>query len=119
MLPPDDEALQSDVYLEALLDAHRRVPRAVSRADAVDPELRRTAEALDRTLVRFHIRGESRPATEAIPFPHPTATARADDDPRDAVNRLLVGGAIASGVSLAGAAAWVAWRRRSRPETVA
>jgi hypothetical protein len=140
VFPPDDEVLQSDVYLERLLDAHRRVPRAVPRADeALDPELRRAAHALDRTLVRFHpsfrfeeslsarlraaaetITGDERPPGVTIPFPfQPRVTGSSTEDGREAVQRLLVGGAIASGVSLAGAAAWLAWRRRSRPETAA
>ena len=140
MLPPDDEVLQSDVYLERLLDAHGRAPRTVPRdTDALDPQIRHTATALDRTLIRFHpsfrfeeslagrlraaadtMLGDDRPMGVTVPFPFsPRTTERAADEGREAVNRLLVGGAIASGVSLAGAAAWVAWRRRSRPEPLA
>jgi hypothetical protein len=140
VLPPDDEALQSDVYLERLLDAHRRAPHAIpGDSDSLDPELRRTAHLLDRSLVRFHpsfrfeeslamrlraaaetTLGEERTLAATIPFPlTPRTGDAAADEARDAVQRLLVGGAIASGVSLAGAAAWVAWRRRSRPETAA
>jgi hypothetical protein len=161
MLPADDEALQSDVYLELLLDSHRRGPRLVASpgVEPLHPDLRRAAQLLDRNLLRFHpsfrfeealaarlraaaeavgsphlARGQTLPfpgratwprpfpprANWALPFPPratwplPRTPFLADD--REALNRMLVGGAIASGVSIAGAAALLAWRRRSRHE---
>jgi hypothetical protein len=151
MLPADDEALQSDVYLELLLDAHRRGPHLVASpgVDPLDPDLRRAAQLLERNLIRFHpsfrfeealaarlraaaevvgtpllVRGQTIPfpfrATWPRPFPAratwpvPRTPLLADD--RDGLNRVIVGGAIASGVSIAGAAALLAWRRRSRHE---
>ena len=142
MLPVDDEALQSDVYLELLLDSHRRGPTRPlpGPAGGIDADLRSTAGLLDRTMVRFHpsfrfeeaLAGRLRAAADALSNPgvmrgqtlafpiRPGGAARValPIDDRDALNRVLVGGAIASGVSIAGAAAWLAWRRRSR-ETVA
>jgi hypothetical protein len=143
VLPIDDEALQSDVYLELLLRSHGRAPALdlPPPADQLDADMRATARLLDRSLVRFHpsfrfeetLAARLRAAADALstpgvargqtlPFPARAATplgrmALPMDD-REALNRVLVGGAIASGVSIAGAAAWLAWRRRSR-ETVA
>jgi hypothetical protein len=143
VLPLDDEALQSDVYLELLLDSHRRAPTMAvpPPTDPADAETRSAAQLLDRTLVRFHpsfrfeegLAGRLRSAAEALSSPTPSggqtiafplrpgviARLPLATDERDALNRVLVGGAIASGVSIAGAAAWLAWRRRSRQETVA
>jgi hypothetical protein len=140
--PVEEEALQSDVYLELLLDSHRRTPMLAvpAPAERTDPELRAAAHLLDRTLVRFHpsfrfeealasrlraaadaLSNPVAPRGQTVAFPvRPGVAARITlpTDDRDALSRVLVGGAIASGVSLAGAAAWLAWRRRSR-ETVA
>jgi hypothetical protein len=138
MFPSDDEAFQSDLYVERLLDTHRGAARPVELSAApLDPELRETAELLERVLVRYHpsfrfeevLAGRLRAAADviatpaqirgiAIPFPRvfPAAAVRSgDDDPHDALRGVLVGSAIASGVSLAGAAALLVWRRRSRP----
>jgi hypothetical protein len=154
MLPVDDEALQSDVYLELLLDSHRRAPRLALQqpaaqhalaepgaesalADSPSRDLRRTAQLLDRSLNRFHpsfrfeeaLAARLRAAADAyaspdgalgqaLPFPprphRAIGPAPTPADEHDALNRVLVGGAIASGVSIAGAAAFLAWRRRSR-----
>jgi hypothetical protein len=159
MLPVDDEALQSDVYLELLLDSHRRTPRLAlpptgphgpevarsegnAASDPPNPELRRTAQLLDRSLIRFHPsfrfeealaarlraaadahRSPNGPRGETLSFPVRTqgllGRSSLPVDDRDSLGRVLVGGAIASGVSIAGAAAWLAWRRRSRQQTVA
>jgi hypothetical protein len=152
MLPVDDEALQSDVYLELLLNSHRRAPRLALQpaaqhalaepgesapAESPSRDLRRTAQLLDRSLNRFHpsfrfeeaLAARLRAAAnayaspdvalgQALPFPpRPHGAIRPAPTPadeHDALNRVLVGGAIASGVSIAGAAAFLAWRRRSR-----
>jgi len=160
MLPVDDEALQSDVYLELLLDSHRRTPRlaippasvghgseiarpeGTTSSDRPNPELARTAQLLDRSLIRFHPsfrfeeglaarlraaaeahRSPNGPRGETLAFPARTQglldRSPLPVDERDSLGRVLVGGAIASGVSIAGAAAWLAWRRRSRQQTVA
>lgn len=139
MISPEEEALQSDAYLDYLLASHGQAPRAVPAAELalLDPELKQAADVLERALVRFHpsFRFEESLAArlqaaadalalpaaaggQAIPFPrHPTAPPV---DAREPWNLgLLVGGAIASGVSIAGAAAWLAWRRRGRQERLA
>ena len=131
MFPSDDEVLQTDLYVDQLLESHARRGLAAAGLTVngrdVPPRLRETAELLDRTLVRFHpsfrfeealaarlraLGGGREPGTrDPIPFPN---AVLAREPEHDAMSRgLLVGGAIASGVSLAGAAAWVAWRRRA------
>ncbi|MDQ3870878.1 MAG: hypothetical protein M3301_04585 [Chloroflexota bacterium] len=137
-MSPEEEALQSDAYLDYLLAAHGHAPRPVPAGElaSLDEELREAADVLETVLVRFHpsfrfeeslaarLRAAAGAATvpaapgSTIPFPRRPAPAIVD--PREVVNRgLLVGGAIASGVSLAGAAAWFAWRRRARQEPLA
>jgi hypothetical protein len=135
----EEEALQSDAYLDYLLAAHGQVPRPVPTVELalLDPELKQTADVLERTLVRFHpsfrfeesLAARLRAAADALALPaaaggqtisFPRRPAVPHGDPREVLNRgLLVGGAIASGVSIAGAAAWLAWRRRGRQERFA
>ena len=145
-----DDALQTDVYLEALLARHGRMAARVDAGmpeidrHAADAELVAVATTLQRRLVRFHpsfrfeeglsatLRARARlghgdladadaPAdgsivaralAEIVPFPVVPASSddAVADDPARAPRRLIVGGAIASGVSLAGAALF-AWRR--------
>jgi hypothetical protein len=152
---PDEEALQTDAYLESLLAAHARVPRSAAEPgplEALAPELQRTADLLERVLPRLHpsfrfeetlagrlrtmaeLDQPDRPRLSVVAFPAPTARLaapvgelgtvpartggfRPDEliaDPR--ARGIILGGAIASGVSLAGAAL-LAWRRtrRTRP----
>lgn len=127
MLPEaDDAAIQADVYIEALLTGHARLPVLVTDdVLASTPKLRDAIRLLERGLPRFHpsfffeewladqLRAASRGATapgrliRLDPSAEPALDARSD-------RRLLLGGAIASGVSIAGAAAMLAWRRSRR-----
>ncbi|HET7677787.1 MAG TPA: hypothetical protein VFK38_08020 [Candidatus Limnocylindrales bacterium] len=127
MRRPEEEAVQADAYLEGLLARIPTgpLPLADVAPEALDPDLRRAVDLLRATLVRFHpsfrfeeslaarLRAEALPgATEGtlVPFPANAATTAvpALSTPRGR-GPLLVGGAIASGFSLAGAAL-VAWR---------
>lgn len=124
-----EEALQVDVYLESLLSAHDRAPTSIDRrlAAELDPSERRAARLLADTLLRFHpsfrfeealaarlhaAAGDLGPDAERSPatiltFPDAVRDrARSTEQDR---RRVLIGGAIASGVSLAGAALF-AWR---------
>jgi len=129
----DDQAIQADAYIEALLSAHRRVPVAVPADEGGTEPLGRQAgvrdaiRLLEKGLPRFHpsflfeeqladkLRRQADAASGArqtsatvvpIAFIPPQS-----EGPRVADRRLLVGGAaIASGVSIAGAAVF-AWRR--------
>jgi hypothetical protein len=98
--------------------------------DLNDPELAHAAEVLSRSLIRFHpsFRFEERLAARLrlagfgpmarVPAQVPLAVGLATSGPSlHATGRVprpvIVGGAIASGVSIAGAAV-VAWRRLRR-----
>ena len=122
----DDELIHADAYIESLL---RRPMIPASTADLpTNDGLRRAIEAL-AGLPRFHpsfafeeslavrlrqaAAGPDAALAEVIPFPaRPVATFAGID------RRLLLGGAIASGVSLVGAAglAAYAWLRRDGRE---
>ena len=135
----DDAAVQADAYIDALLAAHRHalMPLAAGADEAVpldtQPAVRDVIRMLETGLPRFHpsflfeewlaeqLRGTASlhaaagggTMGEVIPIavipPDGNAPGRLQDVAlRD--RRLLVGGAIASGVSLAGAAV-IAWRR--------
>ncbi len=131
MLPDtDDAAIQADAYIDALLTGHARSPVAVAGGVhgplGRQPGVRDTIRLLERGLPRFHpsflfeqwladqLRRQSggggdgdstgRIVPIAIIRAPASAAARLPD------RRLLVGGAIASGVSIAGAA-MLAWRR--------
>jgi hypothetical protein len=114
------EALVVDRYLDSLLAREPRDP-----ADVPD-ELRATADILATALPRYHPSFRFVEALSArlaaaasgqdavgaiIDFPAPL-------DPRSAqVRPVVIGGVLTSAaISLAGAAAWVAWRR-GRPAT--
>lgn len=116
MLPELEEgAIQSDAYIEALLSGHARLPIALpSAASAPAPNVRHVIRLLERGMPRFHpsFLFEERLAEQLRAI----AAQGIHDGPAVAIDRRLVmGGAIASGVSLAGAAMW-AWRRRPRSE---
>lgn len=125
-----EEALQVDVYLESLLSAHDRALQPIidrRLVDDLDPAERRAARLLADNLLRFHpsFRFEEAlaarlhaaagdPGSDAARSPATILTF--PDAVRDRVRgteqdrrRVLIGGAIASGVSLAGAALF-AWR---------
>ena len=134
MLPDtDDAAIQADAYIDALLTGHRRAPVGMpADSDVAGPLGRQPGvpdaiRLLEEGLPRFHpsflfeewLAGQLRrqAAGEAgaqtggahvIPIAVIRSTSTAAGRLQD--RRLLVGGAIASGVSIAGAAVY-AWRR--------
>jgi hypothetical protein len=128
-LHDEADALQVDLYLESLLAARARQPRQVEGLD-LDAEERAAAELLAERFVRFHpsfrfeeaLAARLRAATggRKVPSavtPLPSAVVLGPDDrSARARRRVLIGGAIASGVSLAGAALF-AWRAASTPRT--
>jgi hypothetical protein len=131
-----DEVVRLDAYVEGVLAGRPAGPRPlIDRAD-IDPAAGRAADILARSLVRFHpsfrfedaLAARLRALGEAmhderpepliggpvLAFPGTDASLVAPDGPSGPLGRgLLVGGAIASGLSLAGAA-YLAWRRGHR-----
>jgi hypothetical protein len=112
----EDGAIQSDAYIDALLDGHARLPVALPVSDdAPDPDVRHVIQVLERGMPRQHpsFLFEERLAEQL----RAAAEQRVADTgaPVTVVieRRVVIGGAIASGVSLAGAAMW-AWRHRPR-----
>jgi hypothetical protein len=115
MLPEIEEAaIQSDSYIDALLAAHARQPIAWP-APELRPELnvRQLIRLLERRLPRFHpsFLFEERLAQQLRDAALSAQGAPAQGATLVVDRRLLMGGALASGVSLAGAA-MLAWRRR-------
>ncbi|HWH24016.1 MAG TPA: hypothetical protein VNW68_03875 [Candidatus Limnocylindria bacterium] len=127
MLGHDEEpAIRADSYIDALLTARAGQPAVLPAPAAMPPaQLRHAIELLDRHLPRFH---PSFAFEESLVARLRSAAAGPDRGvlvelpvgPVDAARwlsgdrRLLLGGAIASGVSIAGAAAMLAWLRRDR-----
>ena len=132
MLPEtDDAAIQADAYIDALLTGHARSPVAVA-GDATrgplggQPGVRDAIRLLEKGLPRFHpsflfeqwladqLRRQSETGAigEGSGRIVPIAVIRAQGASSGRIpdKKLLVGGAIASGVSIAGAAMF-AWRR--------
>jgi len=132
MLPEtDDAAIQADAYIDALLAGHLRSPVAVP-GDAISGPLggqsgvRDAIRLLEKGLPRFHpsflfeqwLADQLRRQAEAAAggdgagriVPIAVIRASTEANGRLADRRLLVGGAIASGFSIAGAAMF-AWRR--------
>lgn len=137
-----DETIRLDAYVEGVLAGRRPGPRPVT-GDDLDSAMRRTADLLARALVRFHpsfrfeealaarLRADAEAMRRGMPAGEPARAAAAivdfrggwtSEDARPHVQQelaavrtrgLLVGGAIASGLSLAGAA-YLAWRRGHR-----
>jgi hypothetical protein len=112
----EEGAIQSDAYIDALLSGHARLPVALPVADAAPaPNVRRVIRTLERGMPRFHpsFLFEERLAEQlrALADERYAETQVAPLVLRE--RRVVIGGAIASGVSLAGAAMW-AWRRRPR-----
>jgi hypothetical protein len=135
----DDAAVQADAYIDALLAAHRHalVPltaetNAIAPLDT-QPAVREVIHLLEAGLPRFHpsflfeewLAEQLRGATsgrvapggarggEVIPIaviPVPASALERVQEHALRDRRLWVGGAIASGVSIAGAAV-IAWRR--------
>jgi hypothetical protein len=134
----DDAAVQADSYIDALLAAHRHALVPLTGVDGsapmdTQPAVRDVIRLLEEGLPRFHpsflfeewlagqLRGAASVNTAAqaggrgdvIPIaliPAPLAARGRLPDWAGRDRRLLVGGAIASGVSIAGAAV-IAWRR--------
>ena len=122
--------MQVDLYLESLLAAHAPGPRPIADDPAFDPGEQAAAALLASRLVRFHpsfrfeealaarlhaaAAGRERPEP-GIVMPFPTASTPLRPAFRDR-RSVLIGGAIASGVSLAGAALF-AWRVAAPPRT--
>lgn len=117
MLPETEEgALHSDAYIDALLDGHARMPVRLPVADAAPaPSVRHVIRTLERGMPRVHpsFLFEERLAEQlrALADERYAGTPVAPLVLRE--RRVVIGGAIASGVSLAGAAMW-AWRHRPR-----
>lgn len=112
----EDGAIHSDAYIDALLSGHARLPVTLPVADAAPaPSVRRVIRTLERGMPRFHpsFLFEERLAEElrALAEERYAGTSVAPLVLRE--RRIVIGGAIASGVSLAGAAMW-AWRHRPR-----
>ncbi len=105
----EDGAIQSDAYIDALLAGHTHEPIRMPALGAPAAGVRHVIRVLERGLPRYHpsfvfeerLAAQLRAVAEAVP-------------PQGVVHdrRLLVGGALASGVSLGAAAAMWAWRRR-------
>jgi hypothetical protein len=106
----DEPAIQSDAYIDALLNGHARLPISISVADAApEPNVRHVIRLLERGLPRFH---PSFLFEERLAEQLRAAANELGAEPVVVLDRrLIMGGALASGVSL-GAAAVVAWRRR-------
>jgi hypothetical protein len=140
----DEESVQVDAYLDALLAGRFAGPRVMTTTDEVDFELETTAGLVQRALARFHpsfafeerlagrLRTEAHSST-ARATPDDGATADVTDAPTGDIlefpapdvlaaerraRSLRVGGAIASGVSIAGVSiAGAAYLVRRRTNT--
>jgi hypothetical protein len=106
----EEPAVQSDAYIDALLNGHARLPIRMPRlGEAPERNVRHVIRLLEGGMPRFHpsflfeerLSAQLRAAADQMAMDAPVALDR----------RLLMGGALASGVSI-GAAAMLAWRRR-------
>ena len=131
MVLPEEEAIHADAYIDSLLRGTSGPRPLAPRATlAIDASLQRAADALAE-LPRFHpsfafeeaLAARLRAASddeagglaEVIRLPRATHAAYAQASFAGIDRRLIVGGAIASGVSLAGiAGVALAWRQRAR-----
>ena len=112
LLETDEGPLQSDAYIDALLNGHARLPIPMPAAGgAPERNVRNVIRMLETGLPRFHpsflfeerLAGQLRAAADEMAPPEPQVVV--------VDRRLLMGGALASGVSIT-AAAMLAWRRR-------
>jgi hypothetical protein len=110
----EEGAIQSDAYIDALLSGHARLPVALPVAQhAPAPGVRHVIRVLERGMPRFH---PSFLFEERLAEQLRALAEQGNGAPTMLLERrVMIGGAIASGMSLAGAAMW-AWRRRPRPE---
>ena len=116
----DEAPIQSDAYIDALLGSHARLPIPLSAAqDAPGSSVRQVIRMLENGLPRFHpsflfeehLAAQLRAAAGVTDSPADD-DQRAGPEPQVVIDRrLLMGGALASGLSI-GAAAMLAWRRR-------
>ncbi len=110
----DEAAIQSDAYIDALLGGHARLPIPLPEPQRAPlPSVRHVIRLLESGLPRFH---PSFLFEERLAGQLRAAAAQASDSSRQPQlivdRRVVVGGALASGFSIAGAAVWAAWRRR-------
>jgi hypothetical protein len=119
LFEPDEAPIQSDSYIDALLDGHARRPIALLAADrAPAAGIRHVIRVIETGLPRFHpsflfeerLAGELR-AAAAGAVPGRAVLDQGASGTFAVDRRMVMGGAIASSVSLAGAAV-LAWRRR-------
>ena len=105
-----EAAVQSDAYIDAHLNGRARMPIPLPHdGDAPEQSVRQAIRWLDNGLPRFH---PSFLFEERLAVQLRAAAEQMAPDAAVAVDRrLLMGGALASGVSI-GAAAMFAWRRR-------
>jgi len=112
LLEMDEGPLQSDAYIDALLNGHARLPIPMPAVGgAPERNVRNVIRMLETGLPRFHpsflfeerLAGQLRAAADEMAPPELQVVV--------VDRRLLMGGALASGVSLT-AAAMLAWRRR-------
>jgi hypothetical protein len=117
----EEGAIQSDAYIDALLSGHARLPMPLPVAErAPAPSVRHAIRTLEEGMPRFHpsFLFEERLADQlrALADQHVEGASVASQIVIE--RRVFIGGAIASGVSLAGAAMW-AWRHRPRSSAAA
>jgi hypothetical protein len=115
MLPEAEEGpIHSDAYIDALLRGHAREPVPLpAAAELPAPGIRQVIRLLENNLPRFNpsFLFEERLAEQLRTL---AAQGEGTDTGGPAIvidRRILFGGAIASGFSIAGAA-MLAWRRR-------
>ncbi|MEP7359952.1 MAG: hypothetical protein ABI744_00100 [Chloroflexota bacterium] len=112
----EEGAIQSDAYIEALLDGHARLPVQLPvAADAPQAEMRHVIRLLEKGMPRAHpsFLFEERLAEQLRALADQRLAGTDVPVQIFLERRVVIGGAIASGVSLAGAAMW-AWRHRPR-----
>ncbi|MDL2334676.1 MAG: hypothetical protein QFC55_01415 [Chloroflexota bacterium] len=117
----EDGAIQSDAYIDALLSGHARLPMQLPvAANAPAPSVRRAIRTLEDGMPRFHpsFLFEERLADQLRALAEQHVDGSPVASPIVIERRVFIGGAIASGVSLAGAAMW-AWRHRPRSTAAA
>ena len=119
-LEKDEAPIQSDAYIDALLGSHARLPIPLSAAQrAPSSSVRQVIRLLENALPRFHpsflfeehLAAQLR-AAAGVTDSSTDGDQPAGPEPQAVIDRrLLMGGALASGLSI-GAAAMLAWRRR-------
>jgi hypothetical protein len=120
LFEPDEAPIQSDSYIDALLDGHARRPITLLTAhQAPAAGIRHVIRVIETGLPRFHpsflfeerLASELRAAAAGAGAAHVGISRVGGSGAYAFDRRVVMGGAIASSVSLAGAAV-LAWRRR-------